>query len=162
MAFVLRWLATLALLAFSLLSLAGMAAGAAALLNAPIPLPEIEDAAAAAGAGDQTWLDVGLLLAAGLLFFIAAVRFIRQTQAFVAWLLGFACYAGRWVLAQGDQLMARLQEIDIAAYSRPAEALSDLAAPQAQAAVLAVLLLIGLIALFVDGSDRAYWNAHGE
>lgn len=167
MAFILRWPAVLVLLAVSLLSLLAAAAAGAALGNVTLPLAEmqnVQSSATEAGAGQQTWLDVGLWAAAGIFFFVAMVRLIRRTQGFWAWLIGFACYGGRWAWSQQQSdggVVATIQSVDWNIFLTPQALLSDLASTQSQLAVLGVILIVGLFAFIVDAVDRAYWDSQG-
>ncbi|WP_395647148.1 hypothetical protein [Terricaulis sp.] len=167
MAFILRWPAILVLLALALLSLLGAAAAGAALGNVNVPFAEVQNvqsSAVEAGAGQQTWLDVGLWAAAGIFFFVAMVRLIRRTQGFWAWLLGFACYGGRWAWSQQQNdggVAATIQSVDWNTYREPQVLLSDFTTTEAQLALLGVILVVGLFAFIVDAVDRAYWDSQG-
>lgn len=171
MTFILRWPAILALLALVLLCALG-ALGAAGLLagvDAPslgvervdAQVAQAQAAAEQSGAADATWIDVGLLAAAAVFFLISAIRLMRRTQGFWTWLLGFACYGGRWAWAQQQSdtgVMATLQNINLGAYAQPQVVASDLTTPEAQIGLLAVVLIVGLIIFIVDAADRAYWD----
>ena len=164
MTFILRWPAVLVL--FALVAACGLAAlGAAGVLTGyEAPVAQVQEAqaqAAATGAADATWLDVGLLAGAGVFFLIAAIRLIRRTQGFWLWLLGFALYAGRWAYAQGADVVERLQAINIDLYRDPQALLQDMASFEAQVGVLAVILIVGVFVAIVDGADRAYWDKQG-
>lgn len=167
MAFILRWPAILVLLALSLLSLVGAAAAGAVLGGYTVPLAEVQNvqsSAATAGAAEQTWIDVGLLAGAGIFFFVALVRLIRRTQGFWAWLLGFACYGGRWAWSQqqGDGgVVGTITGIDWNTYREPQALLTDLTAPESQIALLGIILVVGLFAFIVDAVDRAHWDSQG-
>ncbi|MGE0741693.1 MAG: hypothetical protein AB7O98_10145 [Hyphomonadaceae bacterium] len=163
MTFILRLPAMLVLFAVAALSFIGALAAGGVLSGVDTGVAQVNDVqamATEAGAGQQTWLDVVLWAAAGVMFLIAAIRLIRRTQAFGAWLIGFALYAGRWMwsLQQDGSLMSTLQGLDINAYMQPAALLDDLAAPEAQVALLGVLLLVGLFALIIDAADRSHWD----
>ena len=163
MTFILRWPAILALLALVLLCAVGALAAGAVLGNLPIVLPTIQGDAAEQGAGQQTWIDVGLLAAAAVFFLIAAIRLMRRTQGFWTWLLGFACFGGRWALAQQDNggLVGTVQHINPNAYMQPQTLIATPDAPEAQVALLGAILLVGLIILIVDAADRAHWDSQG-
>jgi hypothetical protein len=162
MTFILRWPAILVLLALVLLSFAGAAAVAAELLNAPIALPQVQ-AAAAPGAAQSTWLDVGLWAFAGIFFLVCAIRLMRRTQGFWTWLLGFACYAGRWAYAEQQQhdLVAAIQAVNPSIYAQPQVVLADLSTFEAQLGILAVIVVVGLLIFIIDLADRAYWDKQG-
>lgn len=163
MTFVLRWPSVLAL--FALVALSWLAAGAvaAALLNFTVA-PQVQDAAADAGAAQHGWLDVGLWAGAGLFFLISGVRLIRRTQGFWTWLLGFALYGGRWAWAQQQAeggVVATVRSIDINAYRQPVELAQRLEGTEAQVGILGVVLIVGLFIFIVDAADRAYWDKQG-
>jgi hypothetical protein len=164
MTFILRWPAILALFALMLLSFLGAAAAAGAILGFDVGIAQVQDVqreATAAGADQSTWIDVGLWAGAGLLFLVAAVRLIRKTQAFWAWLIGFALYGGRWALAQQGNLVDTVKGINPQAYLEPQTILSDLATPEAQVGLLGLILVVGLLIFVIDAADRAYWDKHG-
>lgn len=164
MTFILRWPAILVLFALVLLSGLGAIAAAGALSGFDPGIAQIEEAresAVAAGAGQATWIDVGLWAGAAIFFLISAIRLIRRTQGFWTWLLGFALYGGRWAYSQSsDDLLARLQAIDINLYLQPQSLLADPTSTEAQVAILGIVFVVGLLILIVDGADRAYWDKH--
>lgn len=174
MTFILRWPAILVMLALVLLCIAG-ALGAAGLITdfqAPASgveqvdaqVAQAQSAAENTGAANATWIDVGLLAAAAIFFLISAVRLMRRTQGFWTWLLGFALYGGRWAWSQQYNeggALATLRGVDINAYSQPQALLTDLGSPAAQVGILAIVLVVGLFILIVDGADRAHWDKQG-
>lgn len=158
--FILRWPVALVLLALVAASL--FPAAVVTLLRTDAvdlsamagPMAEVQDYAITA-----TWLEAGLWYGAALFFFIAAVRLMRRTQAFWAWLIGFALYGGRWALNQQNQdggFVASIQSLS--AESFQPENLSATDQPAAQITLLAVVLVIGLLIFIIDAADRAYWN----
>jgi hypothetical protein len=164
MAFILRWPAVLVLLALAFLSFAGALAAASAITNLQVEVQQIQAAQVAAdeaGAGQATWLDVGLWAGAGLFFLIAGIRLIRRTQGFWAWLLAFALFGGRWAYAQRMDFDTIVQQFDPTIYMRPQEVVADLGAPAAQVGLLGVVLIVGVLAFIVDAVDRAHWNNQG-
>lgn len=166
MTFILRWPSILALLALVLLSALGALAAAGILTGFEAPIAQVQEAQAAAaesGAAEATWIDVGLLAGAAIFFLIAAIRLMRRTQGFWMWLLGFACYGGRWAWAQQDSggLVATVQSVDVNAYRTPQSVLADLSTTEGQLAILALVLIVGLIVFIVDASDRSYWDKQG-
>lgn len=164
MAFILRWPAVLVLLALAFLGFAGALAAAGAITNFQVEVQQIQAAQVAAneaGAGQATWLDVGLWAGAGLFFLIAAIRLIRRTQGFWAWLIAFALFGGRWAYAQRMDFETLMQEFDPTIYMRPQEVVADLGAPAAQVGLLGLVLVVGLLTFIVDAVDRAYWNKQG-
>lgn len=164
MMFILRWPAILALFALSLLSFLGAAAAAGAITGFDVGMAQVEEvqrSAAAAGAAQNTWVDVGLWAGAGLFFLISAVRLIRKTQGFWTWLIGFALYGGRWALAQEGSLVDTVKGINPSAYLEPQSILSDLATPEAQVGLLGLILIVGLLIFVIDAGDRAYWDKQG-
>jgi hypothetical protein len=174
MTFILRWPAILVLLALVLVSAIGALGAAGVLTGFSAPAVGVEQvdtqvanaqsAAEASGAADAGWIDVGLLAGAALFFLISAVRLMRRTQGFWTWLLGFACYGGRWGWAQtqsGNDVLATVQGLDFGAYMQPQAVAGDLAGAEAQVGILAIVLLVGLIIFIVDAVDRAYWDKQG-
>lgn len=171
MTFILRWPAILVLFALALLSFlaAAGAAGILAQFQAPAVgleqvdarVAEVQSAAAGSGATEASWLHIGLLVGAGLLFLVAAVRLIRKTQAFWAWLIGFALYGGRWALAQQGNFVDTVKGIDPQAYLEPKTVLADLGTPEAQVGLLGLILIVGLLIFVIDAADRAYWDKQG-
>ncbi len=164
MMFILRLPAIAALFALTLLSFLGAAAAAGALTGFEVGVAQVQDAqrsAATAGAGQSTWIDVGLWAGAGLFFLIAAVRLMRKTQGFWTWLIGFALYGGRWALAQEGSLVDTVKGINPQAYLTPQSILSDLATPEAQVGLLGLILVVGLLIFVIDAADRAYWDKQG-
>lgn len=164
MSFILRWPAILVLLALVLLSFLG-ALGAAGLISGYTPplaqVQEVQAQAASSRAAEAGWIDVAMLAGAGLFFLISSIRLMRRTQGFWSWLIGFALYGGRWAMAQHEGLLATVQNIDPTIYLRPQDLLADLGAPAAQAALLVLVLVVGLAILIVDAADRAYWDKQG-
>jgi hypothetical protein len=61
-------------------------------------------------------------------------------------------------MAQHDGLVATVQGIDPNIYMQPQDVLADLGAPAAQVALLAIVFIVGLLILVIDGADRAYWD----
>jgi len=166
MTFILRWPSILALLALVLLSALGALAAAGFLTGFEAPIAQVQEvqaAAAESGAAQATWIDVGLLAGAAIFFLISAIRLMRRTQAFWMWLLGFACYGGRWAWAQQDSggLVATVQSVDVNAYRTPQSVLADLSTTEGQLAILALVMIVGLIVFIVDASDRSYWDKQG-
>jgi hypothetical protein len=173
MTFVLRWPAVLVLLAMVLLCFAGAlgAAGLVADFQAPASgveqvdaqVAEAQLAAADTAAVEASWIDVGLLAGAGVFFLISAIRLMRKTQGFWTWLLGFALYGGRWGWQhsnEGDAL-ATLRNIDFNTYTQPQVIASDLGSPEAQVALLGLVVIVGLFVFIVDAADRSYWDKQG-
>lgn len=165
MTFILRWPAVVILLVLVLLS-AGGALGAAGVISGyQAPIAEVQSAqaeAANSGVTDATWIDVGLLAAAALFFLISGIRLLRRTQGFWTWLLGFAAYAGRWAYSEGGQgVVERIQAIDLSVVQTPQVLLNDPARFETQVAVLAIILVVGIITFIVDAADRAYWDRQG-
>lgn len=164
MTFILRWPAVLVLFALvALCVLAAVSAGAAISgYEAPIAqVQEVQAEAAAAGAAEMTWLDVGLWGAAALFFLVAAVRLIRRTQGFWVWLLGFAAYAGRWAYQQGQDVVAQFQAINLEVFRDPQRLLAETGSFEVQIALLALILVVGALIAVIDGADRAYWDKQG-
>lgn len=163
MTFVLRWPAVLVLLALVVISLGAAFAATVVLADLPIDLGAVLSQEQISAIGTATWIEAGLWYGAGLFFLISAIRLIRRTQGFWVWLLGFACYGGRWAWAQQQQgdLVATVQGVDPNAYLKPETLAADTASTEAQLAILGIILIVGLIVFIVDAADRAYWNKHG-
>lgn len=164
MTFILRWPAILALLALSLLSIVGALAAAGLITGYEAPLAQVQQAQVAAAqtpAAQAGWIDVALLAGAGLLFLVAAIRLMRRTQAFWAWLFGFACYGGRWAVAQEGDIGALVRGVDPRTYLEPQALLADPGSTAAQVGLLVVIFVVGLFILVVDAADRAYWDRQG-
>lgn len=156
MTFILRWPAILILLALLAASLVGALAITAARLDL-VDLNTISPEAAAV-ASTATWLEAGLWYGAAVFFLIAMVRLIRRTQAFWAWLLGFALYGGRWAVTQdSDQLVSSVRGLNVDSF-QPETLAADTAGPAAQVSLLAIVLAVGLLILVIDAADRAYWD----
>ena len=166
MSHILRLPAILVLLALVLLCAVGALAAAGIQTGYQAPVAQVQDVQAAAadsGAANATWIDVGLLAAAAILFLISSIRLMRRTQGFWTWLLGFAAYGGRWAWAQQESggLMSTVQSVDINAYASPQTLLTDLSTPEGQLAIMALVLVVGLIVFIVDAADRSYWDKQG-
>lgn len=174
MTFILRWPAVLVLLALVLLCIAGAlgAAGLVADIQAPASgvqqvdaqVAEAQMAAADTGAAQASWIDVGLLAGAALFFLIAAIRLVRKTQGFWTWLLGFALYGGRWAWGQQSVeggALTTIKNVDFNTYTQPQAILADLGSPEAQVALLGIVLVVGLFVFIVDAADRSYWDKKG-
>lgn len=161
MTFILRWPAALVELALVFLSFAGALAAAGAISGFHTDIATVQQAqvaASEAGAGQASWIDVGLWAGAGLFFLISAIRLLRRTQAFWTWLLAFALYGGRWAYAQRGGLEDTIRNIDLNVYRAPQALLNDLGAPAAQVGLLAIVLVVGLLIFIVDAADRAHWD----
>lgn len=161
--FVLRWLIVIVLCTLTVLSIAPAVIGTIEANNLPIDLTPI----AGAKSNLQEWARATTLpervlwYVAGVVFFIAAVRLIRRTQAFWMWLIGFACLGARWALAQQNQddgLLGSVRSISLQSFEPAALAGGG---TSAQILFLFALLLIGIVIFFIDGVDREYWDAHG-
>lgn len=163
MTFILRWPAILVLLALVMISLVAAFAATVVLAGLPVDLGAVLSQDQIAVVSASSWIEAGLWYGAGLFFLISAVRLIRRTQGFWVWLLGFACYGGRWGYAQqkeGD-LVATVQGVDPKAYLQPEALAADTTSTEAQLAILAIVLVTGLIIWIVDAADRAYWDKQG-
>jgi hypothetical protein len=163
MTFILRLPAILVLLALVLVSLAGAFAATVVLAHLPVDLSSILDSGNVETLRRSNWIQTGLLYGAGVFFLISAIRLMRRTQGFWTWLLGFACFGGRWALAQQDYggLVGTVQHINPNAYLQPQTLIATPGAPEAQVALLGAILLVGLIILIVDAADRAHWDRQG-
>jgi hypothetical protein len=162
MMFIVRWPVALVLLGLALLSLTAAAATGAVLVNAPIDLSAYVTPDQMATLQSATWLETGLWAGAGLFFLISTIRLLRRTQAFWTWLIGFALYGGRWAVAQQSEGGLQATAQSLTANSFQPEALTATPeAPAAQVAVLAAILIVGLIVFLIDAADRSYWDRQG-
>ena len=163
MTFILRLPAILVLLVLVLVSLAGAFAATVVLAHLPVDLSAALSQSNIDQLGRFNWLQTGLLYGAGILFLISAIRLMRRTQGFWTWLLGFACFGGRWALAQQENggLVGTVQHINPTAYMQPQTLIATPDAPEAQVALLGAILLVGLIILIIDAADRAHWDRQG-
>jgi hypothetical protein len=163
MTFILRLPAILVLLALVLLSLAAAFAATVVLAHLPVDLQSVLPPSDVDQLSHVNWLQTGLLYGAGLFFLISTVRLLRRTQGFWTWLLGFACFGGRWALAQQENggLVGTVQHINPNAYLQPQTLIATPDAPEAQVALLGAILLVGLIILIIDAADRAHWDREG-
>jgi hypothetical protein len=163
MTFILRWPAILALFALVLVSLVAAAAATVVLAHLPVDLSAALTADQLRTLGQISWIETGLWYGAGLFFLISAIRLIRRTQGFWMWLLGFACYGGRWAFQQQNDggLVATVQQVHVQAFAQPQALAQTPEAPEAQLGVLAIVLIVGLIIFIVDAADRAYWDRQG-
>jgi hypothetical protein len=159
MTFILRWPCVLVLLVLVGVCLLAGGGATIVLLNLPIDLSALSPAQRAT-LEDISWIEVGLWFAAGLFFFIAMVRLIRRTQAFWAWLLGFAAFGGRWALAQqqGGGLVETVQSVDVQTFTQPQALIATPDGTESQVVIMAIILIVGLLTLVIDGVDRAYWE----
>jgi hypothetical protein len=98
----------------------------------------------AENAASATWLEAALWYGAAFALFVSAIRLIRRTQAFWAWLIGFGLYGARWGLARQEDGGGVPASLDAA--------LADYGL-----LMLAGLLVVGLLVLLIDAGDRAYW-----
>lgn len=160
MTFILRLPAILVLLVLVLVSFAGAFAATVVLAHLPVDLSSVLQPANVEQLSRFSWLQTGLLYGAGLFFLISAIRLMRRTQGFWTWLLGFACFGGRWALAQQENggLVGTVQHINPNAYMQPQTLIATPDAPEAQVALLGAILLVGLIILIIDAADRAHWD----
>ncbi|MBI3439704.1 MAG: hypothetical protein HY054_13845 [Proteobacteria bacterium] len=163
MTFILRWPAILVLLALVILSFAAAFVATVALGHLPIDLSKVLGPSDIETLRSTNWIQAGLLYGAGLFFLISAIRLMRRTQGFWTWLLGFACFGGRWALAQQENggLVGTVQHINPNAYLQPQTLIASPGAPEAQVALLGAILLVGLLILIVDAADRAHWDRQG-
>jgi hypothetical protein len=164
MTFIIRWPAILVLLALVLVSFAAAIASGLVLGGAPVDLSAALSEEQLAQIQSVSWIEVGLWAGAGLLFLVSAIRLIRRTQGFWAWLLGFACYGGRWAYQQSQSdggVLATVQSVDVTRYTQPAVLANAPDSTETQLGMLAIILIVGLLIAIVDAADRAYWNKQG-
>lgn len=153
---VLRWPVVLVLLGYVVVCVAAAAGLTADKLGLALD-HEIWSAFAASASG-AGWIETALWAGAGVMLFISAVRLVRRTQGFWAWLLGFAAYGARWALSETGG--------DFVAEASAVRSLDD-AAPVAANVVsnyplvlLFALLVVGLLILVIDGADKR-WARRG-
>ncbi len=160
MTFILRWPSVLVLLA--LVAICFVAGGTAAIVlgGLPVDLSTALSSEQIETLGSVTWLEVGLWFGAGLFFFIAMIRLVRRTQAFWSWLIGFALFGGRWAIAQQQEggLLATVQSVEVQSFANPQGLVEAPDATEAQVAILAIVLIVGVLILVIDAADRAYWE----
>lgn len=156
MMFLLRWPLILILLAFVAFSLFPAAVVTALLNNINVPFLSPAEADVAR---NSNWIEAGLWYGAAVFLLIAAIRLMRQTQAFWAWLMGFALYGARWALVQGGgaNIVQSVQGLTADSF-KPDTLASDPTSAASQIALLAALLLVGLLVFIVDHGDRRYWD----
>ncbi|MES1199214.1 MAG: hypothetical protein ABUS48_04460 [Pseudomonadota bacterium] len=157
MLFIARWLLVLVLLALVAASLFPAAVTTIVQNHLPVDLSTLSDNLQAMGSA-ATPLELGLWYAAAFFFLVSAIRLMRRTQAFWAWLLGFACYGGRWALQQQEQpggALGTLQGLNVDDF-KP----ENLAAvgTSSQITLLGVILVIGVLLLIMDIADRRFWD----
>lgn len=157
MTFILRWLLILILLVFVAFSL--FPAALVTLLQSHVNIPWLSPEHTQIAVNTSP-VETGLWYGAAVFLLIAMIRLVRRTQAFWAWLIGFALYGGRWALVQQEAggLLPALQRLTVDSF-RPETLGNDLTAPAAQLVLIAALLLVGLLTAIVDHGDRKYWNA---
>jgi len=163
MTFILRLPAILALVALVLISLIGAVLATVVLAHVPLDLSSVLSPEQRAQLAQVSWVETGLRYAAGIFFLVAAVRLIRRTQGFWTWLLGFACYGGRWAWQQQSQgdIVNSVRRINPQVYLHPQDLLGSLDSTESQVALLAVILIVGLVILIIDAADRAHWDRQG-
>jgi hypothetical protein len=157
--FILRWPVALALLILVAASLAPAAVTTAVqtdLIDTSAISAELR-----AMASNSTWLQAGLWYGAAALFLVAAIRLMRRTQAFWAWLLGFALYGGVWALKQQEQeggLVGTVQSLSAESF-KPENLAESTSATQLT--LLGIVLIVGLLVFIIDAADRHYWDKQG-
>jgi len=163
MTIVLRLPAILALIALVLISFIGAVLATLVLAHAPVDLSGVLSPEQKTQLAQVSWVETGLRYAAGLFFLIAAVRLIRRTQGFWTWLLGFACHGGRWAWQQQSQgdIVSSVRRINPQVYLHPQDMLGSLDSTESQVALLAAILIVGLLILVIDAADRAHWDRQG-
>jgi len=158
MLFFVRWPLVLVLLLLVAASLFPAAVTTAVQAHLPVNLDAVSAELKQLGQS-ATWLQAGLWYGAAFFFLVSAIRLIRRTQAFWAWLLGFACYGGRWALTQSDQpggVLGTLQSLKPDDF-RP-ENLATVSGPSADISLLGVILIVGLFVFVMDIFDRRFWD----
>ena len=106
---------------------------------------------------NASWLEAGLWYGAAVFLLIAAIRLMRQTQAFWAWLIGFGLYGAHWAInanAEGGALAA-VQSLTLDSFKPGALTVDSIAT---EVLLLLGLFVVGLLVYVVDHGDRRYWN----
>ncbi|MES1157009.1 MAG: hypothetical protein ABUL73_04430 [Alphaproteobacteria bacterium] len=158
MLFFVRWPLVLVLLLLVAASLFPAAITTVVQAHLPVDLSLVQSQLEALHR-TPTWLEAGLWYGAAFFFLISAIRLIRRTQAFWAWILGFACYGGRWALTQSDQpggVVGTLQRLKADDF-RP-ENLAAATGPSAEISLLGIILVVGLLVFVMDIFDRRFWD----
>lgn len=155
MMFLLRWLVILILLGFIAINLFPAVIASAVqtdVINVGGYSEELQQLGASA-----SWYETALWYGSAVLLFIALVRLVRKTQAFWAWLLGFACYGGHWALAEQREggVMTTLQSLTLDSI-KPENVQPD--SPVTALGLIVLLFIIGILIWMIDHGDRAYWN----
>jgi hypothetical protein len=156
MMFLLRWPLVLILLAFIAANLFP-AVITTAVHTDLFDVSKISSTLQALGQS-ATWWEAALWYGAALFLLIAMVRLVRQTQAFWAWLLGFACYGAHWALQLNQEqggALAQLQSLTLDSFKPGTIGLDSLAT---QVLLVGGLFVVGLLIFIVDHGDRRYWN----
>ena len=163
MTFILRLPAILVLFVLVLVSWAAAFAATAVLAQLPVDLGAVLTETQIATVSATSWIEVGLWGGAGLFFLVSVIRLIRRTQGFWMWLMGFACFGGRWAMAQLSEggLVATIQEVDPNAYLKPEVLMASPESAAAQVGVLGIVLIVGFLIFIVDAADRAHWDRQG-
>jgi hypothetical protein len=159
---IVRWPIVLALFAYVIVC-AGLAAGTTADRLGIVPLDHASWRRFSEYAVNTTWLQTALWAGAAILLFVAAVRLIRRTQAFWAWLIGFGLFGARWGLmrqAEGGLSVDLAQISNEVATKEGAQRLASSVAYDF--GLVGVLLIIGLVILMVDAADRAHWARRAD
>jgi hypothetical protein len=159
---IVRWPIVLALFVYVIVC-AGLAAGAAVDRLGLAPFENPAWRRFSEYAVNTTWLQTALCAGGAVLLFVAAVRLIRRTQAFWAWLIGFAMIGARWGLmwqADGGPSVDLAQIGSELATKEGAQRLASSAGYDF--GPIGVLLIIGLIILIVDAADRAHWARRSD
>ena len=163
MMFIVRWPVVLVLLGLVAACVFPALIGTIETYNLPIDLSSV----LAVSENLERWAESTtmpervLWYAAGVLFFVTAVRLIRRTQGFWVWLLGFACYGARWALGQQHQeggFAGTLSELTPDQFTPDALASGG---STAQVTFLAFMLVVGLLIFLIDAADRAHWDRQG-
>jgi hypothetical protein len=160
MAFILRWLLVLILLAFVALMLA--AAPLLGLIHAQAGFDLTLLSTAFSGlARSADWIEATLWYAAAAFFGVAVIRLVRRTQAFWMWLIGFTLIGVRWGLTLRTQEGGALGLFQGLTFERLQPALLVADPPMLQLVLLIKLLILGFLILTVDNADKDYWDKHG-
>lgn len=157
MTLILRSLAILIVLVFTVASLGAAFAGASELAhwNIQLPISPIQTETLS----KVSWTEVALWSGAGIFFLRTIISLAARLTSIRAWILGAILYIARWVIyeQQHGDLVERLKSLRIDSFSNPVALWESSQSLEFQVALLVILLISGLLVLIVHSIDDAYW-----